>query len=99
MMKIHSDATSYALKAAELRSSEAPLSKGVIETAKKSKGGDVVEISDAARNYRAGVSAERLAEVRKLIQSGTYVTDEKLDVVVDRLHKELFGPGRNTRIA
>ena len=99
MVKIHNDAQSYALKAPEVRSSDAPLSRGVPEPTRKPSVGDVVELSDAARSYRSGVSAERLAEVRKLIQNNAYITDDKLDVVVDRLHTELFGPGRNARIA
>ncbi len=56
---------------------------------------DRVELSEAAANYdpQAAVDAameRRVAQIREEIAAGTYLTPEKLDVVVDRLHAELF---------
>ncbi len=58
---------------------------------------DRVELSDEARAY--GPSPEdveldpHVQEVRSAIADGTYLTPEKLDVVVDRLFEELYGAG------
>lgn len=57
---------------------------------------DRVEISEAAASYRpdpvsVGISQQRIDEIRALIAEGRYLTPDKIDVVVDRLHEELFG--------
>lgn len=58
------------------------------------RGGDSVEISELAA-FLSLLSelpedrARRIVEVRGQIASGTYETEEKLDVAVDRLVKEL----------
>ena len=55
-------------------------------------GGDRVELSDAAESQMGSepYRAELVARVRAEIADGTYLTDEKLDAVVERLHQELF---------
>lgn len=55
---------------------------------------DQVELSDAART-QAGPSDPPIRDalvqrVRQEIADGTYLTDDKLNAVVNRLHKELF---------
>lgn len=58
--------------------------------------GDRVELSAAARDFDArrtgeGHLDERIRGLRAQIASGTYLTPDKIDYVVDRLHEELFG--------
>lgn len=57
--------------------------------------GDSVELSSAARTEVASaddaVREDLVQRVRAEIEAGTYLTDDKLDVVVDRLHRELRG--------
>ncbi len=56
--------------------------------------GDQVELSAAAAEQAAGADesdAVRIADLKARIAAGTYPTPEMLDVVVDRLHEELFG--------
>ncbi len=58
--------------------------------------GDQVELSAAARDAGSTSGDElrmqqRIAEIRRQIASDSYVTDDKLDAVVDRLVKELLG--------
>jgi anti-sigma28 factor (negative regulator of flagellin synthesis) len=57
---------------------------------------DSLELSGAARRYESEAEAphsldERVADLRARIAAGSYLTDDKLDYVVDRLHAELFG--------
>ncbi len=57
---------------------------------------DSLELSSAAKTYaeRSGVDTfrpEKVAEVRAQIEAGNYLTDEKLNVVVDRLCAEILG--------
>ena len=66
--------------------------RGVPET----RPSDRVELSDAARDFtpetdEAQALAERLEEIRAAIRAGTYVTADKLDVVIDQLHTKLLG--------
>ena len=56
---------------------------------------DQLELSRAARSFDASTGAtsaadERIRTLREQIAAGTYVTDDKLNYVVDRLHAELF---------
>jgi hypothetical protein len=56
---------------------------------------DAVELSDRARaKATAGESAtmrvDLVQRVRSEIEAGTYLTEQKLDAVVNRLHRELF---------
>jgi len=56
--------------------------------------GDQVEISDAARlasqlSDVPDIRHERVAEIRASIAEGTYDTEAKLDVAVDRLLDEI----------
>ena len=37
------------------------------------------------------ISPQRIAALRERIAQGSYLTAEKLDVVADRLHTEIFG--------
>jgi flagellar biosynthesis anti-sigma factor FlgM len=55
---------------------------------------DRVELSEAARAYDAPaqterVSEQRVQEVRAAIAEGSYLTPEKIDVVVERLFETL----------
>ncbi|MGD8453525.1 MAG: hypothetical protein PVJ57_17060 [Phycisphaerae bacterium] len=53
---------------------------------------DRVELSEAARTYEADSAADvRIRDLRAQIAADEYITDDMLDVVVDRLHEELFG--------
>lgn len=54
---------------------------------------DAVELSEAARGtaQQAPIREQLVHSVRSQIAAGTYLTPEKLDVVVDRLHVELTG--------
>ena len=57
---------------------------------------DRVELTAAARNLGFGPEAastldERLHDLRARIESGTYLTPDKIDYVVGRLQGELFG--------
>lgn len=56
------------------------------------RGGDFVELSDVAESKIGGepYRTELVQRVRAEIANGTYLTDEKLDAVVDRLHRDLF---------
>lgn len=57
---------------------------GRIDLAELTKRTDTASESDV-------ISAERIQALRDRISSGTYLTPEKLDVVADRLHSEIFG--------
>ena len=52
---------------------------------------DVTEISNESATAHDVISPERIAALRERIASGAYLTPEKIDVVTDRLHEELFG--------
>lgn len=54
--------------------------------------GDSVELSDVAEARIGGepFRSELVQRVRAEIADGAYLTDEKLDAVVERLHRELF---------
>jgi hypothetical protein len=56
---------------------------------------DQVELSGAARSFDGTTDApnamdERIRTLREQIAAGVYLTDDKLNHVVDRLHAELF---------
>ena len=58
--------------------------------------GDRVELSAAARDFEPQSQAaraieERIQDLRERIAAGTYLTDDKIDYVVDRLPEELLG--------
>ncbi|MBI4578533.1 MAG: flagellar biosynthesis anti-sigma factor FlgM [Planctomycetes bacterium] len=53
-------------------------------------GGDELDISETGRLLSSlgpdsGIRAEKVAEIRRAIAEGTYETDERLEVTVDRL--------------
>lgn len=57
---------------------------------------DRVELTAAAQNRGPApetmrILDERIGDLRARIDAGTYLTSEKLDYVIDRLHAELFG--------
>jgi len=55
---------------------------------------DRAELSTAAAEYpaaEAATEAARVAAIRAQIANGTYLTPDKLDVVVERLFAELTG--------
>lgn len=55
---------------------------------------DRLELSSTAlenmQSSESGVRPHLVQRIRGEIAAGTYLTDEKLDAVVDRLHRELF---------
>lgn len=56
-------------------------------------GGDSVELSNVAQAQIAGdepFRSELVQRIRAEIADDTYLTDEKLDAVVERLHRDLF---------
>jgi negative regulator of flagellin synthesis FlgM len=58
--------------------------------------GDVVEISSIAKlaaqvNNIPEVRTELVARVKAEIETGTYETQERIDLTVDRLMEEFFG--------
>lgn len=58
--------------------------------------GDRVELSAAARDFEPRSQAVRATEEAhsgpaRCIAAGIYLTDDKIDYVVDRLHEELLG--------
>ncbi len=60
------------------------------------KSGDTVELSDAARSTEAaiaelGVREELVMRVRGELATGQYTIADKLDVVVERIHRALHG--------
>lgn len=58
-------------------------------------GGDVVEIESLAGPRIAGAAAEiregLVRRIRQELAAGTYAIDEKLNAVIDRLHREVLG--------
>ena len=72
----------------ELDGARRPNDEGAIALS----GGDYVELSDVAESKIGGepYRTELVQRVRAEIADGTYLTDEKLDTVVERLHRELF---------
>lgn len=46
---------------------------------------------------RALCEAERICEIKRQIEDGTYLDDDKLDAVVDMLFTDLTGSKRPTR--
>ena len=69
---------------------------GAVERARRgaAPAGDRLELSGAAREPDAAAEAElreRIAEIRRRIATGTYLTPEKLDVVAEELRAEIFG--------
>ena len=74
-----------------------PVGKAIQATPSSPAGGvsDVVEISLAAQltaklHELPGVRADLVARVKDEIAAGTYETQEKLDIAVDRLLKDLM---------
>lgn len=57
---------------------------------------DQVELSRAGKAFEAPKldMPARIARIREMIEKNEYLTDDKLDIVVNRLHGELFGPTR-----
>ncbi|TWT45734.1 hypothetical protein RAS1_21630 [Phycisphaerae bacterium RAS1] len=57
---------------------------------------DSVELSDAAQRYTPPEPDDpagnaRIADIRSRIADGSLLNDDVMDVVVDRLYKDLFG--------
>ncbi|MCC6359685.1 MAG: flagellar biosynthesis anti-sigma factor FlgM [Phycisphaerales bacterium] len=55
---------------------------------------DEVHLSDLARAHvesEAPIREDLVRRIRQEIADGSYMTDAKLDAVVDRLHREMFG--------
>ena len=58
---------------------------------------DKVEISSEARDMAALARQERLQRIRTEIAQGTYETDEKWDIAIRRMIREIFEQGRETK--
>lgn len=60
--------------------------------AAQTAGRDAVELSDAARSEldNSGIRSELVDRVKAEIAADKYLTDDKLNVAVDRLHARLF---------
>jgi len=59
---------------------------------------DQVELSPAAEQFetepqQTAAMQDRIRVLRARIADGTYLTPDKIDVVVQRLHAEIFGRG------
>ena len=59
---------------------------------------DQLELSPAAEQFEEGpeqaaAMQERMRVLRARIADGTYLTPDKIEVVVERLHAEIFGQG------
>ena len=59
-------------------------------------GSDRLELSAAASSYDPQAEAlraeeQRIADLRSRIAAGSYLTPDKIDVVVQRLYEEVFG--------
>lgn len=55
---------------------------------------DEVQLSDMAQaqsQENAPIREDLVRHVKAEIADGSYMTDAKLDTVIDRLHRELFG--------
>ncbi|MBI5863336.1 MAG: flagellar biosynthesis anti-sigma factor FlgM [Planctomycetes bacterium] len=56
---------------------------------------DRIELSTAAQEWNrqedTPIRTDLVQRVRAEISAGTYLTDDKLNVVIDRLHRDLFG--------
>ena len=94
MIHALSQATSAPAQSSELR--EQISRRGQPQPATTRPQGDVVELSDAARRQvEAGadppIREHLVARIRAEIAAGTYLTDDKIDKAVERLHRELFG--------
>lgn len=66
----------------------------VATAAFESRPADEVHLSDLARaqvDSEAPIREDLVRRIRQEIADGSYMTDAKLDAVVDRLHRELFG--------
>ncbi len=57
------------------------------------RGEDIAEISagarEASRAENPGIRAELVRQVRRQIEAGTYVTQEKIDTAADRVSRDL----------
>lgn len=97
MINALSNATSAAAQSADLREQVTergqprPGSRG-----QQAAGADVVELSETARRQLEThadppVREHLVARIRAEIAAGTYLTDDKIEKTVERLHRELFG--------
>ncbi len=70
-----------------------PVSEPQPQNPTTTKSTDQVELSTSAAQTSGEDTelATRVARIRAAIQAGEYLTDDKIDVVVDRLHTEIFG--------
>ncbi len=83
--------------AASAGATTTPRARASAATAESEPAGvhDHLELSSAATDYAEhsvdeSFRPEKVAEIRAQIDAGTYLTDQKLDVVVDRMHAEIF---------
>ena len=57
------------------------------------RGRDSVELSSDVMHVKGieGIRPDKVMEVRRAIQSGTYLTEEKLDIALDRAIEDALG--------
>lgn len=92
MINALSHTTGTPAQVPELR--EQAAQRGQPRHAPRRDAGDVLELSDAARQQvgqDAPIREHLVARIRAEIAAGTYLTDDKIEKTVERLHRELFG--------
>lgn len=62
---------------------------------------DTVRLSEASRNFDASPAEvdAKVARIKAMIADDSYLTDDKIDAVVDNLHKNLCGQQSKKRLA
>jgi negative regulator of flagellin synthesis FlgM len=93
MNSINPIAASSAAYKAQTVSAGKPTGDASAAAAGPARGSDTVEISGIQTFMTVlkanDVRADKVADVRAQIAAGTYVTDEKLDIAIDRLLDDL----------
>lgn len=63
---------------------------------------DTVELSEASRKFEQAATAEsdaKVARIKAMIADDSYLTDDKIDAVVNKLHAALCQPQAKKRLA
>jgi hypothetical protein len=65
----------------------------------KARAGDQVKMSGDLERLKKipGIRLEKVLEVRKALAEGSYISDEKLDLALERAIDEAFGGGEESR--
>ena len=96
MINALSNATSTPTHAPELREQATQRGQPKTSTPQQPPDHDVVELSEAAQQrIDAGsdkpIREQLVARIRAEIAAGTYLTPDKIEKTVERLHREIFG--------